>query len=397
MWPAIAAVGAWGLGAIAARHLHSFTLHQGLFPTDLDDARTLLATIAAALLTFTGVVFSITLVALQVASSQYSPRVLRTFVRQPVTKLALATFIATFVYSLTLLASVGTSTTAHTVPQGAVGVAFLLVMASVIVFVFFVHSTVRSMRVSYVIQAVFEETSRSIDAVFAPADTYRAADEPAFVDDPLRIVFEHDDAVLDGIDTHRLVELAREHDTVLRMRVRVGTFVTRGSLVAEAHGGTSPDTAEVLRACNCSPVRTLYQDPSYGARQLVDIAIRALSPAVNDPTTAVQVLDRLSGLLRMVATRPDPASCFMDASGAVRLAVDIPGFDALCELALTEIALFGAGSPQIPRRLIALYDDLGSLVTPERRVALARQRDAWMQTLASAGQPVIQPNVLGLG
>ena len=164
LWPAVAALAAWVAGDLAARYLHGFTLHQGLFPTDLDDARTLLATIATALLTFTGVVFSITLVALQMASTQYSPRVLRTFVRKPVTKLALSTFIATFVYALTLLARVGTTTRAHTVPQGAVAVAYLLVMASVIVFVFFVHSTVRSMRVSYVIEAVFRETSGALHA-----------------------------------------------------------------------------------------------------------------------------------------------------------------------------------------------------------------------------------------
>ena len=101
-------------GDIAARYLHSFTLHQGLFPTNLDDARTLLATIATALLTFTGVVFSITLVALQMSSTQYSPRVLRTFVRKPITKLALSTFIATFVYSLTLLSRVGHDDRRHT-------------------------------------------------------------------------------------------------------------------------------------------------------------------------------------------------------------------------------------------------------------------------------------------
>ena len=190
LWPAIAAIGAWVAGDIAARYLHSFTLHQGLFPTNLDDARTLLATIATALLTFTGVVFSITLVALQMSSTQYSPRVLRTFVRKPITKLALSTFIATFVYSLTLLARVGTTTGAHTVPQGAVGLAYLLVMASVLVFVVFVHSTVRSMRVSYVIQAVFNETLEAIHAMFAPAASYHEVPEPAFGAAPVLVSFD---------------------------------------------------------------------------------------------------------------------------------------------------------------------------------------------------------------
>ena len=114
------AIAAWVGGDIAATNLPQLRrFHQGLFPTNLDDARTLLATISTALLTFTGVVFSITLVALQMASTQYSPRVLRTFVRKPVTKLALSTFIATFVYSLTLLSRIGTASTARTVAQGA--------------------------------------------------------------------------------------------------------------------------------------------------------------------------------------------------------------------------------------------------------------------------------------
>ena len=141
-------------------------------------------------------VFSITLVALQMASTQYSPRVLRTFVRKPVTKLALATFIATFVYSLTLLARVGTSTGPHTVPQGAVGLAYLLVMASVIVFVFFVHSTVRSMRVSYVIEAVFKETLEAVDVMFAPASDYRDVQEPSLQAVGTRVWFDHGHAVL---------------------------------------------------------------------------------------------------------------------------------------------------------------------------------------------------------
>ena len=367
-------------GDIAARYLHSFTLHQGLFPTNLDDARTLLATIAAALLTFTGVVFSITLVALQMSSTQYSPRVLRTFVRKPVTKLALATFIATFVYSLTLLSRIGTTTAAHTVPQGAVGLAYLLVMCSVLVFVVFVHSTVRSMRVSYVIQAVFNETLPAMHAMFEPASAYRTtwprrtsmrrrASSPSTVAD----------AVIDGVDAHRLAELARRHGCVLRLCVPVGTYMVRGSDRFEVHGGTVPgDQRSVLRALDCSAVRTLYQDPCYGVRQLVDIAIRAVSPAINDPTTAVQSLDRLYGILRAIADRPDPSGVHLDAAGSVRLVVPVPGWGRVFDLAFTEISLYGAGDPQISRKLTAIFDDLASYVPPERRAAIESRR-AWLR------------------
>jgi uncharacterized membrane protein len=377
LWPSIAAIGAWVAGDLAARYLRSFTLHQGLFPTDLDDARTLLSTIATALLTFTGVVFSITLVALQMASTQYSPRVLRTFVRKPVTKLALSTFIATFVYALTLLARVGTTTGAHTVPQGAIGLAYLLVMASVLVFVVFVNSTVRSMRVSYVIQAVFNETLRAVCAMFAPTSAYEEAQMPDLRPGE-RVSFAHADAVLDGVDAHHLVELARQHGCVLRLCAPIGTYLTCGADLLEVHGGTVPETRLLVGALDCFAVRSLYQDPSYGVRQLVDVAIRAVSPAVNDPTTAVQALDRLHGILRAVAERPDPSGVYLDPSGAVRLVVPVPSWDRVFELAFTEIGLYGAGDPQISRKLMAIFDDLSTCVLPDR-IETIEFRRTWLR------------------
>jgi uncharacterized membrane protein len=400
LWPAVAALGAWVAGALTSRHLTSFVLHQGLFPTNLDDSRTLLATIAAALLTFTGVVFSITLVALQMASTQYSPRVLRTFMRKPITKLALSTFIATFVYSMTLLASVG-SNHAETVAQGAVALAYLLVLASVVVFVVFVHSTVRSMRVSYVVEAVFHETLGSVRHTYLQASAYRDAPEPTFQPAPAVLRFDHKDAVLDGLDTHALVELARRAGCVLRLRVPVGTFLTRGSDLFEVHGGRPPREDEVLAALHSSPVRTLYQDPSYGIRQLADVGCRALSRAVNDPTTALQVLDRLHAVMRVVAERPDPPGAYVDAAGEVRLVVPVPGWDRLVDLSFTEIALFGSGSPQISRKLMAIYDDLEGLVSGERKPAVARQRE-WLSAEVSHQHrlPVgfaLTPDALGLG
>ncbi len=401
LWPAVAVIGAWVLGALAAAHLGRFDFHQGLFPTDLDDSRTLLATIAAALLTFTGVVFSITLVALQMASTQYSPRVLRTFVRKPVTKLALSTFLATFVYALTLLARVGTTTKAHTVSQGAVGLAFLLVVASLLVFVVFVHSTVRSMRVSYVITAVFRETLAAVQAAFEPDAAYHPVEEPAWRPDPVRVQFARADAALDGVDTVHLVDLARHHACVVRLLFPVGTFVARGTDLFEIHGGSVPPAGELLAALDCSPVRTLYQDPCYGLRQLVDIAIRALSPAVNDPTTAVQSLDRIHAVLRAVSDRPDPSGVFVDGQRAVRVVVPIPGWDRLVELAFTEVEVYGVSSPQITRKLVSIFDDLTACVGPERAVVLAQHRsrlrhEVGLRHTLSLNE-MLTPDRLGLG
>jgi uncharacterized membrane protein len=401
LWPALAAIGAWVAGDVATRHLHSFTFHEGLFPTNLDDARTLLATIAAALLTFTGVVFSITLVALQMSSTQYSPRVLRTFVRKPVTKLALSTFIATFVYSLTLLAQVGTTTAVHTVPQGAVAFAYLMVMASVLVFVVFVHSTVRSMRVSYVIEAVYRETLPAMQAMFAAATTYHEVPEPPRSRAVQLVRFDRADAVIDGVDAHHLAELARRHDCLLQLCVPVGTYMVRGSALLEVHGDTAPDTEQILKSLDCFAVRTLYQDPCYGVRQLVDIAIRAVSPAINDPTTAVQTLDRLHGILRSIADRPDPAGIYLDSAGSVRVVVPAADWSRVFDLAFTEIALYGAGDPQISRKLMAIFDDLSTCVTAERRAAIDSRR-TWLRNEVAGRHSlnvdqVLTADPLGLG
>ena len=148
-------------------------------------------------------------------------------------------------------------------------------------------------------------------------------------------------------------------------------------------------------------MRTLYQDPCYGVRQLVDIAIRAVSPAVNDPTTAVQTLDRLHGILRAIADRPDPSGVSLDSAGSVRLVVPVPGWTRVFDLAFTEIALYGAGDPQISRKLMSIFDDLSSCVTAERLAAIDSRR-TWLRNEVSGRHSlnvdqVLTADPLGLG
>jgi uncharacterized membrane protein len=181
----------------------------------------------------------------------------------------------------------------------------------------------------------------------------------------------------------------------------VGTYITRGSEVFEVHGGVPPGNASVMATLDCSAVRTLYQDPSYGVRQLFDIACRALSPAINDPTTALQVLDRLHAIMCAVARRPDPTGVYLDSTGEVRLVVPVPGWDSLVDLAFTEIALFGSGSPQISRKLVSVYDDLAALVPAVRRAAIEHQRN-WLSAEVSERhrlpvELVLTPDPRGLG
>ena len=377
LWPAVAAVGAWVAASLVVAYAPA-TLDGGrLFSSNLDDARALLGTVATAILTFTGVVFSITLVALQMASSQYSPRVLRNFVRKPVTKLALATFIATFVYSLSVLARIGTTPgRGSSTPQVAVGLSYVLVMACLFVFVAFVHSTVRSIRVTYIIEDIAHETLASLERTFPPSSATTGWVRPDLGEATATVCLDHRSGVLTAPRPTSWSAWPGP-TTAPWCSSEPGSYLVRGTPIIEVHGGDPPPADEVLICLDLSPARTLYQDARYGIRQLVDIAIRALSPAVNDPTTAVQVLDRLKSLLAVVAGRPDPSGTFLDADGVIRLVVTPPSWVRLVTLSFTEVARYGADSPQVSRKLLAVYGSVTGLVGAERAAAVEAHR-AWL-------------------
>jgi uncharacterized membrane protein len=382
-------------------------------------ATTVLSTIASAMLAFLGVVFSITLVAMQLASQQFSPRVLRTYVRSTTTKVALGTFIATFIYPLMSLSWVGRrEDAAGTVVSVSAFVALLLVVASIIVFIAFVNNTVSLMRITYSIRRVAAETRAAFRQMFPPETAYVEVEPPA-LDQPLRSTLfskpdwspaasRADHGVILGTDVGLLTRIAREHECMLRARAQVGDYVGRGELLIDAYGipgraSTAPTDAELLRAYDVGPERTVYQDPLYGVRELVDVAAQALSPAVNAPTTAVQVIDRLQDILRQVAVAPDQTGLYADDEGVVRLVGQIRTWDEVVDLALTEIREFGAGSPQVTRRLSALIETLWAAVPEHRRAALERHGDLLRLAVGRAvsdGKPAefaLQPDRKGLG
>ena len=363
-------------------------------------ANIVLATLATAMLTFLGVVFSIGLVALQLASQQFSPRVLRTYVRSNTTKVALGTFIATFIYSLVSLGYLDQLTrTGRTVSTISVAVAMALAIASIAVFIAYVTLTIRGMRIAaddhYVeVQSpALELCGRLVFSRKGPASLAEHAAQ----------------GVLQTVDVATCVRRAREHDVVLRLVPQVGQYVASGEPLFEvfsagacATGG--PTDKQLLRCVDVGPERTVYQDPFYGVRALVDVAAQALSPAVNAPTTAVQVLDRLQDFLCLMAARAWPSGLFADETGTVRLIMQVRTWEQFVDLALTEITEFGAGSPQVTRRLADLLDTLTAVVPDERRAVLLRHKallaEAVDQRFAShrvLAEVALQPDVRGLG
>ena len=381
----------------------------GGLPIRTSSAETLLGIIAASMLTFVGVVFTITLVALQLASAQLSPRVIRTFVRSGITKVAFGLFLATFGYAIVVIVVEGASSN-PAVLRLAVTLGVVLVLASLGVFVIYVTATMRLLQVSWVVTAVAEETRRAISAN-RPSEADHVSAAPPVVDpDPplVRLPDERNgDAsarfgVILGIDRGRLVQLGQQYDCLLELLPKVGQYVPPGAPIVAVHGGNGPPDDALRRCVHLGRSRTMYQDPFFGIRQLVDVASQALSPAVNQPTTAVIVIDRLEELLLRIGRRPHPTGFFVDTDDVVRLVHTEPTWAEVVDLAFTEIALYGAAAPAVTRRLAAAYSQLRQSVTVDLRADIDRHI-ALLEVLARAAIPadhpmsVPRPDPRGLG
>lgn len=338
-----------------------------------EGARSVLSTIAQSMLTFTGLVFTITMLVLQLASSQLSPRVMRTFLRDRGNQVVLGIFVATFVFTLLVLREVRTPVDGSDafVPAISVWIAFALLLTSIAAFVWYIDHMAHAIRASTVIANIWSETVSSIERLYPERVGTRAAEAGWAPSNPPGIVLKSPAAgVVVGVDEAALLEATAGGERVVELVPRIGDFIPRGAPLARLWGGWTGDTAEQVRdAIAIGGDRTLDQDALFGFRQLVDIAARALSPGTNDPTTAVQALDRIHDLLRRLA-RQDFPSPIRSLDGRVRLILPRPSWEDYVHLGLEEIRLAGAAQVQVIRRLRALLDDLETEAPDNRQEAL---------------------------
>ncbi|MEV0275703.1 DUF2254 domain-containing protein [Streptomyces sp. NPDC050610] len=344
-----------------------------------EDAKSIITTVGSAMLTFIGVVFSISLVALQMASGQFSPRVVRLYVRSRITKATFAVFLATFLFALLVQASYESEAnprTVSTVPFISGITCVVLVLVSLVLFIAYVNSTIRLMRVSHVVDRITREAFRVLDRY-----EHGSGDAPDLPEAVAEAAHQGRAGVLRDVHIARLVRIARRNRAVFRLVPRIGDFVVPGTPVLTVHGGTTPSRRALRHTMTVGVERTYHQDPAFGLRQLSDIALRALSPAVNDPTTAVQCLDRITQFLAVIADRPLGALLHRDAKGEVRLVQELPEWTDLVDLGFSEIRGCVEGNPQVSRRMMAALDDLWWLADEERRVPLARHRALLVQAV----------------
>ncbi|QRZ07680.1 DUF2254 domain-containing protein [Mycolicibacterium austroafricanum] len=363
------------------------TLAGYLFGGGADAAREVLGTIATALITVTSLTFSLTLVTLQLASSQYTPRLLRTFAADRFVQRTLALFLATFVYALTVLRTVRNDSggTAEFVPQIAVTIAYLLAMASVLALVLFLGHLVRQIRIETMLDHVAADIEDTAGRLLDRIDDHPADSDAPVPPADASIVTARSSGFLVSVAEQALLEAAVDADVVIWVDRPVGSDITAGVPVAlcwPAQNGDGPLHGDrwisvrdrVAGALTAGNERTATQDIGYGFRQLTDVVVRALSPGINDPTTAVHGLNSCSAALCRLARYRLGRRILCDENGAVRVVLAQPDLPDLLDIVAGQPLLYGASDPAVLTRLLSMLRELAWVVVlPEHRHAIANR------------------------
>jgi len=388
--PAIESVAAVGLFALTlsidqAASRHAVSLPSWVISGSPDAARQILAALAAAIITVVGVVFSIILVVLTLASTQFGPRMLRQFIRDRGTQLTLGTFVATFFYSVLVLISIGSTF----VPHLSVTVAVAATAVDLGVLIYFIHHTATAIQLPAVIASIARDLAGAIDAeTAAPPPQDQLVNGPSLevllarLEREGRVVAAPAGGYLRFVRHATLVRIAAQHEAVIRLHYRPGHFLTHGHPMATVW---PPEAAETIgrqleREHITGPLRTLSQDIAFGIDQLVEIGIRALSPAVNDTFTALTCVDWIGDSLVKIAVEWYPRSYHRDHHGDIRLITAPVSYERLVQRSFEKIRQAASGMPAVLiRQLDALYKIMA--VAPDGRSQVLLDQAAMIQRL----------------
>ncbi|CAA9310035.1 MAG: FIG00857528: hypothetical protein [uncultured Microvirga sp.] len=353
-----------------------------------EGARAILSAIASSMITVAGLTFSITMLTLQLASSQFGPRLLRDFMRDRGNQLVLGTFISTFAYCLLVLRTVRGTEGSSFVPHLAVLFGVLLALASIAVLIYFIHHIATSIRVETLLAQLATETRAAIDRLYPerlghdpmPGERRTPAHLiPADFENAARRVQAERSGYVQRVDAEALMRLATEHDLLVRVEARPGRFVTERDAVLMAHPSDRVVERVVDRlhaALVIGQDRTPEQDLEFSIRRIVEIAQRALSPGINDPTTALYCIDRLGEAFRRMAGRDLPSPLRFDDTGHLRIITEVLSLDELACPAFAALARYGIADQDVVARLLSTMDLLQGATAPEVRRAISQLSEA---------------------
>jgi len=349
-------------------------------------ATTVLSAIVGAMAALTGFVVTVTVLVVQMALGTFSARYMRLWYRDPMLKAALAVLVGTLAFAFSLLRRVENDF----VPNLGVTLGGVLVLLSLLLFVVFLDGYLHRLRPVAVatlgtgyVRREFRRLSAAVDAPSVFAGPFEPKDES-----PSLVVRSTAAGAIQAIDANGLVGWARGHDCLLVLRHRVGDFVTENTALIDVYGGralASRDHERLRGMVALGIERTVEQDPAFAIRVIVDVAAKALSSAINDPTTAVQVLDQLSEVLRIIGTTDLERGRLGAHRGQQHgLVIPIRSWDEYLALGVTEIREYGSSSIQVMRRMRAMLEQLGSEVRPENRDAVTEELARLDATVSSA-------------
>jgi uncharacterized membrane protein len=353
-------------GTIALDRLADGSVVPRSLSGDPQAALAVLTTVAASMVTLTALVLTITMVVVQLAMGQFTPRVLRTILRDRPSQLAIGVFVATFVHAMLVMREVRASGDEGNVPGLAIVVSFVLIIVSIVVLVWYVHHIGQSLKVASLIDSVGDDARRLLDRLHPPAARTKLTQQDG-------VIAAIGQGVVIKLDPDALVGEAQRADAVIKLLRGLGDFVPRGAPLFEVRGGSRVDREALLRAVALGNERTLDEDLAYGFRLLVDVSVRAVSEAMSDPSTATQAIDRIHDLLRQLANRPLPNGRHLDDHGELRLLVPTLSWDGYVRLAVDELRIHGRHSVQVTRRLEAMLNDLLEVAPPERCIVLEHE------------------------
>lgn len=351
------------------------------FGIAVSSAQAMLSAIASGMIALTGFVFALAFVMVQFSAVAYSPRLVAWLSRDPTTFHSLGIFNATFVYAIAALAWTDRDGSGE-VPAFSMLLVTVLLLLSIIAFARLVQR-INDIQIANVLAFIGREGRETLRTMFqrldasgaAAADSWkRAAEEMSRRPVTQTLHYPDEPFTVARFEIGTLVRLARDADAVIVIECAVGDTLVENTVLMRVYGGTRPiDETRLRRTLRLARERTFEQDPKYPLRLLVDIAIKALSPAINDPTTAVQALDQIEDLLRRLGRRVLDAGCVRDERGVLRLVFPTPSWEDYLTLAFDEIRQYGSGSVQVMRRLrAALFGLADALTEAERKATVLR-------------------------
>src|SRR6516162_2827549 len=338
--------------------------------------------IASGMMALTAIVFSLTFVMVQFSATAYSPRLVLWIARDPVVSHAIGVFTATFLYALSALVWVDRGGSGRVPLAGILVVGFLLII-SVMMFIGLIQR-VGMLQVNRILIFTGDQGRKVIKNLYSPIGTPPSPDstEPPQSQCVQTLLHQGDPRLVQAANIPMLVNMATKWECIIELMVTVGDAVLDSVPILRVYNAAAPIPEETLRpAIAFGSERTFEQDPKYAIRLLVDIAIKALSPAVNDPTTAVQALDQIEDLLIRLGHRRLEIGSFCDAARNLRLLIGFPTWDDFLSLAFDEIRFYGATSIQVMRRMKALVNGLISILPEERQPVLRHWQERLQLTV----------------